>query len=229
MGFQKAINARFPDEVPFVSMKVTANSRGNNSGSSRARSQSGGGRRPGSVRHPRTAGTILETGLAKGPVAVVPSVKRRCRNASLFRVRRTGRWASHQADDLQLLGYWVSHAPSPLSPVMLFFAAGFEHLFGERLLRSRIARRRSLTSPRRPACGVARQPLLTGFQELLRPACTSSRRSLPGGTARQCCPPRAGPPRRSGSSPLPNTACASGAGCRARLPRRRLSNLSIFG
>jgi hypothetical protein len=151
MGFQKAINARFRDEVALCVGE-------------------GHGQLPGRqlrlvqgqvhnlaadvvrdpVPHPTgTAGTILETGLANGPVAVVPSVKRRCRNAELIQGaadRQVG--AFDQADDLQLLGCWVSHAPSPPSPVMLFFSSRFSSICSASAsLRSRISRRRSLTSP----------------------------------------------------------------------------------
>jgi hypothetical protein len=55
---------------------------------------------------------------------------------------------------------------------------------------------------------VARQPLLAGLQELLRPAVIHALRDAPCGTARQCWSHPASPRARCGSSPRPSTAGA---------------------
>ena len=74
---------------------------------------------------PGTAGTILETGLAKGPVAIVPSVKRRCRNAELIQGaadRQVERSTRRMISSFSDAGYLMRCLPHPRS--CFFSAAG---------------------------------------------------------------------------------------------------------
>src|SRR4051794_6163922 len=91
---------------------------------------------------------VTERLRAAVPVAVVPSIKGRPRDAELLErpaCRQVGGF--DQPDDLDLLGCGVSHAGSPPSPVMLFFSRRFSRVRSATTSFSAWAsRRRSLPS-----------------------------------------------------------------------------------
>src|SRR6056297_3321475 len=108
----------------FVSVKRTASSRGESSGSSSARSMTDC-RTSSGIRfqtRARMGPTILETGLAEGGVPVVPAIEGRLRDAEhLQRAFRRQVRLLDEPDDLQLFGGRIPHSWSPPSPIMLFF------------------------------------------------------------------------------------------------------------
>ncbi len=116
------------------------------------------------------------------------------------------------------------HAESPFENVFngrFFVAGGFPRPHGSWLRRRRcVVRTLDDKSPT--------------TEETLSTNCnTGSPRSLRAGTARRCCPRHAALPARCGSSPPPNTACASGGEChgpssRQALWRARISVSSSF-
>ena len=118
----------------------------------------------------------------------------------------------------------TSCAVSPIPDHAFFKQPVLQHLFGKHLLEVMHLTAQVLDLARGClAGGIARKPLPASFQKLLRPAVVKgSRRSPPGGTARRCCPRRAGPTAQSESSPRPNIACASGAEYSAQPAQRAL-------
>src|SRR3954454_4234305 len=123
---------------------------------------------------------VTERLRAAVPVAVVPSIKGRPRDAELLErpaCRQMG--GLDQPDDLDLLGCGVSHAWSPPSPAMLFFSRRFSRVrsattsFNERLgLTAQVLDLVGRCGTRR----VAREPLFAGVEELLGPAVIHRRR-----------------------------------------------------
>src|ERR1700752_587122 len=81
-------------------------------------------------------------------VALVPTVEARPGNAEFRQdMARRQRRLLDQADDLQLLGGGVSHAPSCPAPIVLFFSSRFSSISSATTSFNALAsRRRSLTS-----------------------------------------------------------------------------------
>src|SRR3981081_3779252 len=90
---------------------------------------------------------------------------------SFSSVRRTGKWdcsTSWMISSFSQAGYLMPHPPHPRS--RFFEQTVFESQFGHDLLQSRRFAAKVLDLVRgRGPCRVASQPLLAGFQEVLRP------------------------------------------------------------
>src|SRR5688500_8544526 len=104
-------------------MNVTANSRGDSSGSFRRQLDNLIAHLIGNaVPNPARPGLAIFQGVdAAGEKTVIPAIEGRARNAEFFQrpPRRQVRLLN-QADDLKFLGRGVSHSSSPPSAIMLF-------------------------------------------------------------------------------------------------------------